>query len=281
MATSTSTNNSISNQGKQEGSSIGTTIVSVAIGSVLLLLIGGLTCFMFLRKPGAQQLAYARVPLRATGRPDWFNQRSANSPFATPIPAQMPAPVMKPQAAFVAASIPDVLPMSPAGPPISMPAHANRAVITPTSPSAFASGSQPTVTMPTGLQPDLLPATPAAFGGKLQPESEAYTPSNLKPITAPLPKLVTEPAQHNPISTSDMRPLPLDNFDLSQVLPQDNNGPANNQMLPTPAEESQAFSPLIAPSIQDDPVLETIMRQAQMGLYALPNPETPGSEEAL
>ncbi|WP_126597274.1 hypothetical protein [Dictyobacter aurantiacus] len=271
--------NNISNQGKQEGSGIGTAIVPVAIGSVLLLLIGGLTCFMFLRKPNTQQLAYARVPLRTTGRPAWFNQQGSNAPFATPMP--IPTPVVAPQTAFAAASIPDVLPMSPAGPPISMPTHTNRTAVTPTQLPSFASGPQARATVPTGLQPDLLPATPPIFGDGPQPENRVYTPSDLKPITTSLPEQVTRPAQNNPISTSDMSPLPLDNFDLSQVLPQDNSGPDHNQTISPPEEGPLAFAPLIAPSIQDDPVLETIMRQAQMGLYALPNPEKPGSEEAL
>lgn len=265
---------SSSNQGKQEGSGIGTTIIPVAIGSVLLLLIGGLTCFMFLRKPNSQQLAYARVPLRSAAQPSWLNQKGPNATFAAPRAEQ--------QAAF-AASIPNVL---PTGPAIPMPASSNRAT-TPTPPPSFASGPQQAIAMPTGPQQALLPTTPPAFvSGPQQAitqsaasENKTYTPSNLKPITTSLPKQISGPMQNNPISTSDMSPLPLDNFDLSRILPQDKEGLNSNWPAPVRADSPLAFSPLIAPNIQDDPVLETIMRQAQMGLYALSNPETTDKED--
>ncbi|GHO84619.1 hypothetical protein KSZ_26250 [Dictyobacter formicarum] len=272
-ATTVANTANVSDQGKQEGSGIGTAIIPVAIGSVLLLLIGGLTCFLFLRKPSSKQLAYARASLRANAQPSRLNQKGPNAAFAIPHVEQ--------QAAF-AASMPDVLPVQPASPTIQVPASSNRAVML-TPPPSFASGpQQQTIEMPTGPQQALLPTTPPAFiNGPQQTiaqlsagENKTYTPSNLKPITTSLPRQIPGSTQENPISTSDMSPLPMDNFDLSQILPQDKESIDSNWSAPARAHSPLAFSPLIAPNIQDDPVLETIMRQAQMGLYALPNPET-------
>jgi hypothetical protein len=99
---------------------------------------------------------------------------------------------------------------------------------------------------------------------------ETYLPSDLRPLTSALPKqLSQQPAgqtQLNPIS-SDMRPLLPDSFDLTQILG------TQDQQANTPApSRTQPSLPIVPPSIQDDPVLETIMRQAQMGLYAHPVP---------
>jgi hypothetical protein len=101
----------------------------------------------------------------------------------------------------------------------------------------------------------------------------AYTPGNLHPITTSLPKQqVSNRPQKNPISTGDMSPLPLDSFDFTQILRENAQNPQQETLL-SPAQttnKSQAAPAVLAPDIQDDPVLATIMRQAQMGLYALP-----------
>ncbi|GCE20340.1 hypothetical protein KDK_41400 [Dictyobacter kobayashii] len=132
-----------------------------------------------------------------------------------------------------------------------------------------------------------IPPTPPLFTGPQQAIAQPaeninniYMPSDLKPITTSLPEQIAGSTQKNPISTSDMSPLPLDNLDLSQVLPKDDEGKGMFWQTPAASPGALAFSPLIAPNIQDDPVLETIMRQAQMGLYALPNPEPSATNNA-
>src|SRR5262249_17954634 len=95
------------------------------------------------------------------------------------------------------------------------------------------------------------------------------------------------PAPHGP--TSDMNPLPLDVFDL----PQNTNpalGPEQtpDQPVPTTMPENLAFMmedtaqmaitpppasppPVVRPpDVADDPILENVMRQAQLGLFVVP-----------
>jgi len=152
--------------------------------------------------------------------------------------------------------------------------------------------------------------------------TENYRPGALQPITTSIPVQIVrpqpEPAAHH-LPTSDMRPLPMDALDFSQVLiqhPEPEQGwqpiagdPSDLlpvlPLSPAASERAQKFSfasaplpavpaplptfsaplpavpaplpavpgdePIEAPSIKDDPMLEAIMRQAQMGLYALPD----------
>ena len=90
-----------------------------------------------------------------------------------------------------------------------------------------------------------------------------------------------------------MSPLPLDMLDLPQEAKQENDLPAasTSGLSPLPAAFSvdleEPTDPAIRvitaplgpkrqesvklPAVSDDPMLEAIMRQAQMGLYALPD----------
>jgi hypothetical protein len=94
----------------------------------------------------------------------------------------------------------------------------------------------------------------------------------------------------NPAQNSDLQPLPLDNLSLPQSIREratNGNGqkttgpiavllpplmdtpvPFMSAPLPVPPVpvQAQATRP---PSIQEDPMLEEVMRQAQMGLFIL------------
>ena len=101
--------------------------------------------------------------------------------------------------------------------------------------------------------------------------------NNLNPVISALPEqeLHTASATKKYPISSDMDSLLPDSFDLERLLP-DNRTP--NQGHSTNKQEAQKSAqgptlPIVPPSIQDDPVLETIMRQAQMGLYAHPASE--------
>ncbi|GER89275.1 hypothetical protein KDW_34370 [Dictyobacter vulcani] len=217
------------------------------------MLITGLIAFMFLRKQKPQRISYARFARPAAQPTPWLNRADPDATFVLPGVEQ--------QAAF-AVSAQMNMPMQPAGPVIAMPTGSHKA-LTPTPPPLF-NDPHRTISMPTGPQQAITPASKEADPG--------YMPGALQPITSPLPGQIAATPRKNPVSTSDMSPLPLDNFDLSQVLPKEVadkdiqwNAPGKEK------EQPISFSPLIAPNVQDDPVLETIMRQAQMGLYALPN----------
>ncbi|GCE27864.1 hypothetical protein KDA_33480 [Dictyobacter alpinus] len=249
-----------------QGSGMSGALVPLAIGgTVFLLLIVGLISFMFLRKPKSQPRAYSRFPRATAGGAAWLNRPDPNASFALPGAEPQQAAFASPMQMNMAQTV---------GPAIAMPTSTHKMTPpTPLPPPMF-TGPQQAIT-PTPPPPMVTGPQQAIASAAAEP---GYMPSDLRPITSALPQQVTAATQKNPISTSDMSPLPLDNFDLSQILPErkGNNGiqrDASGKERETPI----SFSPLVAPNVQDDPVLETIMRQAQMGLYALPDQSSEGT----
>jgi len=125
-----------------------------------------------------------------------------------------------------------------------------------------------------------------------------YTPSDLRPMTSAFPRQMLTSSSNNgtnPAQNSDLQPLPLDNLSLPpqsiRERATNGNGNGNGQKttgsiavllpplmdtpvpfmsapLPVPPVpvQAQATRP---PSIKEDPILEEVMRQAQMGLFIL------------
>jgi hypothetical protein len=103
----------------------------------------------------------------------------------------------------------------------------------------------------------------------------------------PAPDLKPYPA------TSNMSPLPFDEFALphdstksiepehTQDKPVPTIMPANpnpmiemNPSIATPTSVAAKPPFVQPPDIADDPMLENVMRQAQLGLFVIPRPET-------
>ena len=70
-------------------------------------------------------------------------------------------------------------------------------------------------------------------------------------------------------------------FDLEKLFPGNGRIRQEHSTANPDAQGSAQIPvfPLVPPSIQDDPVLETIMRQAQMGLYAQPTLDSELNDE--
>lgn len=225
-------------------------IIPIVLGLVMAILISIVLAFIFLRKPkGYKPLPFSTYSQSRsqTAQPSpWLNQANANAAFAAPgrdyVGAAAAAANEQTQiqpAAF------GILPAA-----IPMPSTTQKRPVV--SSAARASFNQ------TGKQSsfDTIPY---------------YAPSgDLRPITTPLPTPGVAFTQKDPVSTSDMSPFPLDNLDFATILSQDN---AHDEALRDAPTQTGKYplvaSSLIAPSIQDDPILETIMRQAQMGIYAI------------
>ncbi|GCF07637.1 hypothetical protein KDI_12010 [Dictyobacter arantiisoli] len=277
----------------QNSNGMSNLIVPVVVGVGLAAVIGVVLGIYFLKK----QKAPVRRPLsaRAYGRTGtgvatpgmqptpWLNQQqiTAGPGLDTPNYAQIAAN----EATLAATAIPmptgrqrAITPMSSAPftgsqPIIAMPAERQQNITSMS--SAPFTGPQQAIPMPTSRQQSPTPALPPLPNTPGTPYSPAqadknHVPSDTQPTAISLASQGASPAQINPISTSDMNPLLLDSFDLSHILPQQNQQDVTTRPdLAQPAINASAFSPLLAPNIQDDPVLETIMRQAQMGLYAI------------
>src|SRR5260370_24917994 len=130
----------------------------------------------------------------------------------------------------------------------------------------------------------------------------AYTPSDLRPMTTAFPQQMLTPSSNNGASSAqngDLMPLPMDTLNLPLQSSRARAASRNGQKSTTPAPlpplmdtpilsmssplpalmdtpTSSMSSPLPVPplasqppSIKDDPLLEEVMRQAQMGLFAL------------
>ena len=115
-----------------------------------------------------------------------------------------------------------------------------------------------------------------------------YTPSDLRPITMNLPQPFPNQAVPNPTSyppTSDMNPLSFEALNLPQniaemMAPQQTpNIPIsttetniNPDHMPNPVQNSPApVATMQPPDPASNPVLENVMRQAQLGLFVIPN----------
>ncbi|HWS85251.1 MAG TPA: hypothetical protein VN207_13435, partial [Ktedonobacteraceae bacterium] len=173
------------------------------------------------------------------------------------------------------------------------------------SPSALAPGvsgasGSPTVNPfqyapPATLLPGASGALPMFGGTQLMPSPQpTYTPSDLRPMTSAFPRQMPTSSSNNganPAQNSDLQPLPLDNLSLppQSIRERATNGNGNGQkttgpiavllppLIDTPVPfmsaplpvspvpvQAQATRP---PSIKEDPMLEEVMRQAQMGLF--------------
>ncbi len=133
--------------------------------------------------------------------------------------------------------------------------------------------------------------------------AQTYMPSNLHPMTSPMPaQLISKDGAHARALTSDMSPLSLDMLDLPQEARQENDVSAAStsglSLIPaTLPSELEPTDPAIRvttiplapaqqdsvqlPAVSDDPMLEAIMRQAQMGLYVLPDKAPKESGESV
>jgi hypothetical protein len=156
-------------------------------------------------------------------------------------------------------------------------------------PSTMASMAPMTQRMDTNLQ------QPSPFATI----NQTYMPTDLQPITAAqIP--VAPPNMKNSAPAKDMRPLSLDSLDFATVLEQVDKGQSlpnlfqpsdsttqaaqylmQSPQAPDPVITNAPLQNIVLPDIQGDPILETIMRQAQMGLYAAPirNHDDPNEAE--
>jgi hypothetical protein len=137
------------------------------------------------------------------------------------------------------------------------------------------------------LQQSLLPS----------PEELAYKSGDLHPMTMAFPQEVTNQQASNltPYAlTSDMNPLPLDAFDLPQditklmepdyasdqpvftPIPADLLPPVEIPSSPAPLPQNTPMSAATErpsaqiPDIAGDSILESVMEQAQVGLFIIP-----------
>ncbi|HWS85257.1 MAG TPA: hypothetical protein VN207_13465, partial [Ktedonobacteraceae bacterium] len=129
------------------------------------------------------------------------------------------------------------------------------------------------------------------------PTQPTYTPSDLRPVTMAFPQQMLT-MHSNGIAdyplNGELRPFPLDSLDLSLEVTRaiESNGNGHMPLLPNsptalidiptsfmpsspPISQAIPVLPRIGrpPSIKDDLVLESVMRQAQWGLFALPGRE--------
>jgi len=136
-----------------------------------------------------------------------------------------------------------------------------------------------------------------AFPTPTLPTQPTYTPSDLRPVTTAFPQQMLTMRSNGvadyPLN-GDLRLLPIDSLDLSLEVTRAIETNGNGQMpllsntptalIDTPTSSMPSSPPISrvlpvppmliqAPSVKDDSVLETVMRQAQMGLFALPGRE--------
>jgi hypothetical protein len=238
---------SAQDQSQNTGNGMNAFIIPIVLGLVIAILISIVLAFIFLRKPkGYKPLPFSTYSQSRsqTAQPSpWLNQSNANAAFAAPGRDYVGAAAANEQTQIQPAAF-GILPAA-----IPMPSTTQKRPVV--SSTARASFNQ------TGKQSsfDTIPYAPS---------------SDLRPITTPLPTPGVDSTQKNPVSTSDMSPFPLDNLDFATILAPDNErDEALRDALTQTGKYPLVASSLIAPSIQDDPILETIMRQAQMGIYAI------------
>jgi outer membrane biosynthesis protein TonB len=229
---------------------------TIAIGTALLILLAGTFGFVRLRKRNTQSFTLQPSALAQTT--PWQPSPNIGS---NAMPRQMVQETPMPYA-------PET-PIPPF-PNLTQPTQSTQAYTNTFQPEKSLLDGAPFSHLPLGETQQTQVSADAAATAR-------YRPSDLRPITTAIPRQNINP-KHNPISTSDMSPLSLDSFDFAAHLPANSQNSQNSQQdtLLSPAHNENnnpASDPVLAPNIQDDPMLETIMRQAQMGLYTLPDKE--------
>jgi len=136
-----------------------------------------------------------------------------------------------------------------------------------------------------------------AFPTPKLPTQPTYTPSDLRPVTTAFPQQMLTMRSNGVADyppNGDLRLLPIDSLDLSLEVTRAIETNGNGQMpllssspialidiptssMPSSPPISQTIPALLGtgqpPSIKGDLVLEAVMRQAQLGLFALPGRE--------
>lgn len=158
----------------------------------------------------------------------------------------------------------------------------------------------------TSLAPSMSGVLPMLDSTPVIPSSQAaYSSSDLRPITAAFPQQMFTTASNNGVRSTqngDLQPLPMDTFGLSlqsngvggpntngqsptpltqSIARMDTPIPSSSSLLPPWMEDSIPSTPfplpislatplaIQPPSLREDPMLEEVMRQAQMGLFIL------------
>jgi outer membrane biosynthesis protein TonB len=249
-ANTTGTTDSTQDSNKNKSSGLSPLVKPIGFGLAFAVLISAFLGFFFLRKQKDNRpipfSTFSQALSQAAQPAPWLNQQNPNAALALS------------GGDYLAASNEQTL-MQQATSSTSSP------------PSAY-NGAQTAIPMPNTTQKrTVVSAISGPAFNQAGIETIPYpSSSDLRPITTPLPALGRGFAQKNPVSTSDMNPLPFDNLDFANILPPLNEQGAQLWDKSTNTGKNPiAASSLIAPSIQDDPILETIMRQAQMGIYAI------------
>jgi hypothetical protein len=151
-------------------------------------------------------------------------------------------------------------------------------------------GSKEHIVPETNILPSLISLSPT------DPAGPAYRPGDLRPMTMGLPKqLINQQASDlAPYpATSNMNPLPLDALDLAYnstkpielahtpaeppITPEEPlSTPGKNSsvvLANTPLSTTAETPPVPLPDVAGDPMLENVMRQAQLGLFVTPGHE--------
>jgi hypothetical protein len=172
------------------------------------------------------------------------------------------------------------------------------ATISPTAPPAHATStllaSKENIVPEANMSQQLISLSPT------DPAGPVYRPGDLRPMTMALPKQIMNQQVSDPTpypATSNMNPLPLDALDLAYestesmkpghtpgelvppIIPEAliptrvGNLPIATLMENTPMSATAEKASAKLPDIADDPMLENVMRQAQLGLFVTPGHE--------
>lgn len=136
------------------------------------------------------------------------------------------------------------------------------------------------------IMPSISPSGAAPIS--TPPAQPTYTASDLRPITLALPQQMltmhSNGVAHYPLN-GDLLPLPINSIDLSLEVTRaiESNGNGHMPLLPdtltgladTPTSYMPSSPPPTTqpPAVMDDSMLASMMRQAQIGLFALPGRE--------
>ncbi len=273
-------------------------VMPIAIGAGIAVLASIFLGIFFVKRSNNNRPAPFSTPfnqrLAQTAKPaPWLNQSNANAAFVIPGGDHLISAneQIQAQAATSAISMPASQQKTNTPPPLSVFTGPQRAISMPSNTQKTAAvtyaapftSPQRAIAMPSNTQKrKSVSAKPApSFSAGIVEALPYPISSNPRPVTTPLAQPGAAFSQKNPVSTSDMNPFPLDNLDLSNMLPQTNR--RNDSLWDAPTttgKNPRPVSPISAPSIQDDPILETIMRQAQMGIYAIADksPSDPSDE---
>ena len=281
--TTTRTDTTSANEQPQGTGDKGINLVMISLGvaTPVLLFTGGMIWFLWRRQTNQHNPAIQGQGIFGNAQASPWMNNHAMPPTVNSFP-------YAPSAALV--------------PGVSGPPTVNPLPYTPPATLAPGVSGPPTVNPfpyapPATLAPGVSGALPILGGTQpmLSPQP-AYTPSDLRPMTSAFPRQMPTSSSNNganPALNSDLQPLPLDNLSLppQSIRERATNGNGNGQKttgpiavllpplidtlvpfmsvpLPVPPVpvQTQATRP---PSIQEDPMLEEVMRQAQMGLFIL------------